>query len=90
MIWTSIKAKLYIGITLLVSVLFAALKIQSSRLKKSQKKARELGAKNKHATNVREKEQEHEAEFVSRSREIAQEIEETGFTKELSEKDVDW
>ena len=90
MIWSSIKAKCYIAITLLVAALFAALKIQSARLAKSQKKAEVLKGRVDHASNVIKAKGEHEAEFVSRSREIAKEIEESGFTKELSEKDKDW
>ena len=85
MIWSSIKAKLYIGITLLVGALLAALRIQSARLKKSQKKARELGARNKHAKRVRKQERENQIEFDSRTAELAKEIEKSGTSKELSD-----
>ncbi len=89
MIWSSIKAKLYIGITLLVAALFAALKIQSARLAKSQKKAEVLKGRVDHATNVIKAKGEHEAEFVSRSREIAKDLEELSVSKELKNPN-DW
>ena len=38
-----------------------------------------------HASNVIKAKGEHEAEFVSRSREMAKEIEEAGTSKELSD-----
>ena len=85
MIWASIKAKCYIAITLLVAALFAALKIQSARLKKSQKIAEELGARVEHATNVIQAKEENKAEFVSRSRDIAKDIEDRGTSKELED-----
>ena len=85
MIWASIKAKCYIAITLLVAALFAALKIQSARLKKSQKKAEVLKGRVEHATNVIQAKEENKAEFVSRSREIAKDIEDRGTSKELED-----
>lgn len=90
MLLTSIKAKLFLGIGLLVAALLGALKIQSARLDKANRKNKTLTAKNVHAANVIEAKEKNQAEFTSRSREIARDIEEHGFTKELSEKDRDW
>ena len=90
MIWTSIKAKLYIGIGLLVTFLLATVKILTRRNSRLSRKLETTEAKIHHAKVVIQEKQKNKVEFVSRSREIAKEIEEKGYTKELSEKDPDW
>ena len=90
MIWSLIKPKLYLGIGLLVVALLGLIKIQSARLEKANTKNRELTARDKHAKNYMEKQKEHKAENVSRTTALAKEIDEHGYTKELSEKDKDW
>ena len=90
MIWSSIKAKLYIAITLLVAALFAALKIQSARLEKSQKKAEVLKGRVDHATNVIKAKGEHETEFFSHTAKLAKDIEDRGTSEELGNPNDDW
>jgi len=90
MLLSTIKAKLCLGIGLLVAALLGLLKIQGARLERANRKNKELSARNKHAKTVIQEKEKNKAEFVSRSREIAKEIEEHGYTKELSEKDEDW
>jgi len=77
-IWSSIKAKLYIGITLLVVALFGALKIQSARLEKSQQRSKVFKAQMKKATKVMKKDVEIEQKFNSRRAEAKDEIKKTG------------
>ena len=90
MIWSSIKAKLYLGIGLLVVALLGALKIQNARLEKANKKNRELTARNKHATNVIKAKEVHEAERYSRSAKLAKDIEDRGTSEELGNPNDDW
>ena len=90
MIWTSIKAKLFLGIGLLVAALLATVKILTKRNSRLSRKVETAEARIHHAAVVSQEKEKNKAEFVSRSREIAKEIEEKGYTKELSEKDEDW
>ena len=90
MIWSLIKAKLYIAVTLAVAALLVALRIQSARVEKYKKNAEVLKGRVDHASNVIKAREENQAEFVSRSRQIAKEIEEAGTSEELSKPNDDW
>jgi hypothetical protein len=57
---------------------------------KNKRERRRLEARADHIIDVLERKEENKQEFVSRSREIAQEIEEHGYTEELSKKDPNW
>lgn len=74
----------------LAGLLALLLKLSGSSRRRAERRAETAEAKGEHLKLVQEKREEHAAEFVSRSRKIAQEIEEKGYTKELSEKDEDW
>ena len=78
MIWSSIKAKLYIGITLLVVALFGALKIQSARLNKAQQRSKSYKAQMDLGMKVMKQDVEIEQKFNSRRAEAKDEIKKTG------------
>ena len=90
MIWASIKAKLYLGIGLLVVALLAALRIQSARVEKYKKNAEVLKGRVDHATNVIKAKDEHETEFFSHTAKLAKDIEDRGTSEELGNPNDDW
>ena len=90
MLLTSIKAKLFLGIGLLVTFLLATVKILTVRNSRLSRKVETAEARIHHAKVVSQEKEKNKQEFLSRSREIAKEIEEKKYTKELSEKDPDW
>jgi len=85
-----LKTNIVLVIVSIGGLLLAALKIQSARLGRAKESAKRHKASAERDRRYIKAAREHEAEFVSRSREIAKEIEETGHTKELTEKDPDW
>ena len=83
MIWTSIKAKLFLGIGLLVAALLGALKIQSARLERANDKNKVLTAQNDHTKEVAIKKKENATAFNSRRAAAKAEIKKTGTSKDL-------
>ncbi len=81
MIFSTIKAKLYIGITLLVSVLFAALKVQSARLNKAQQRSKTYKAQMDLGMKVMKEDVKIEKRSQSRRAEARNEIKDTGSSK---------
>ncbi len=78
MIFSTIKAKLFIGITLLVSALFAALKVQSARLNKAQQKSKDLQMRVDLGLKVMKADIKIEKKFNSRRAEVKDELKDTG------------
>ena len=85
-----IKAWLFSGIGLLVTGLLIAVKALTKRNSRLSREVETAEAHVHHAKVVIQEKQKNKTEFISRSREIAKEIEEKGYTKELSEKDENW
>ncbi len=85
MIWAKIKLNAIAILGGLLTISVFLLKIFFGRWQKAKKEAKEQKAKKEHVINVREKEQEHEAEFVSRSRELAKDLEDRGVSEELED-----
>ena len=82
MIWTSIKAKLMLGVGLLVAGLLALLKIQSARLKRANERAREASELADLTIEVIKKSRKNEADHQSRRAQAKKEVEE-GASSEL-------
>ena len=85
-----IKQYFYFGIGLLVTGLLIAVRVLTKQNSRLRRKVETADAKVHHAKVVIQEKEKNKTEFISRSREIAKEIEEKGYTKELSEKDQDW
>lgn len=85
MIFSAIKAKLYLGIGLLVAALLGAVKIQSARLASANEKNKNLTAKDEHHKVVEEKKIETTIELRSRTADLAKELEEKKTSSELED-----
>jgi len=81
MIFSTIKAKLYIAGVLLVSALLGALKIQSMRLNKAQQKSKDLQMRVDLGMKVMKEDVKIEKKFNSRRAEAKDEIKNTGGSK---------
>lgn len=90
MIWMKIKANLIVILGGLLTLSVLALKILFGQYQRAKKVAKEMKARNVHAKKVREKEQEHENEFVSRSAKLAKDIEDRKSSKELEKPNIKW
>ena len=88
--FAGIKAKLFIGLGLLVSGLLIAVKILTGQNSQLRRKVETTQARVHHAKVVSQKKAKNAEVFKSRSREIAKEIEDKKSTDSLADPNKDW